>query len=181
MNAWIEASKNLTFQIAMMNLYFPAACNFLTWTAYICLLVYPKLKLLILYQKMRPLILFHCGYVGLFDNFDYLQSYETKPPMVAYGLLQDRKTSWTELNELNWTNWTEALCPMHRTELNELVVDNIGRRTELNELLFLNDFELNLRHHDITPHPRQASKPSQKSTPSLHPGDKSGPAIWDFR
>ena len=65
----------------------------------------------------------------------------------------------------------DALRPVPRSELNELVVDLISRRTELNEL-FVNDFELNLRHSDTTPHPGKSSKHSQQSTPSIYPGNK---------
>ena len=56
---------------------------------------------------------------------------------------------------------------MPLTQLNELAVDPIRQRTELNEL-FVNDIELNLHHSDIG----QIRKHSQQSAPTLHPGDK---------
>ena len=60
---------------------------------------------------------------------------------------------------MNGTERTERrhLAPVPRTELSELVAGPIRQAnwTERTLKRFLNDFELNLRHSDTTPHPRQ--------------------------
>ena len=96
------------------------------------------------------------------------------------AVYQDRKSSWTELNELNWTNWTDALSPCSKLKWTNWQPIRSGRQTELNEL-FVNNFELKLRPSDTTPRPGQANKHSQQSTSYSNQVTNSGPMGWDFR